>query len=63
MPLVDPQSGRHPVRRPRDLLVREPLAGVELTPPELYLDRYPHELSGRQRQRYAPGVIRPLSYA
>ncbi len=24
---------------------------AELTPPELYLDRYPHELSGGQRQR------------
>ncbi len=26
---------------------------AELTPPELYLDRYPHELSGGQRQRVA----------
>jgi len=26
---------------------------VELSPPELYLDRYPHELSGGQRQRVA----------
>jgi len=24
---------------------------VELTPPEMYIDRYPHELSGGQRQR------------
>jgi peptide/nickel transport system ATP-binding protein len=31
--------------------VREALSRVELSPPELYLDRYPHELSGGQRQR------------
>ncbi len=35
-------------KRVRDALVR-----VELSPPELYLDRYPHELSGGQRQRVA----------
>jgi oligopeptide/dipeptide ABC transporter ATP-binding protein len=29
------------------------LARAELTPPELFLDRYPHELSGGQRQRVA----------
>jgi peptide/nickel transport system ATP-binding protein len=34
-------------------LVREALARVELSPPELFLDRYPHELSGGQRQRVA----------
>jgi oligopeptide/dipeptide ABC transporter ATP-binding protein len=33
--------------------VREALRRVELTPPELYLDRFPHELSGGQRQRVA----------
>jgi peptide/nickel transport system ATP-binding protein len=33
--------------------VREALARVELSPPELFLDRYPHELSGGQRQRVA----------
>jgi peptide/nickel transport system ATP-binding protein len=33
--------------------VREALQRVELTPPELFLDRYPHELSGGQRQRVA----------
>ena len=33
--------------------VHEALRRVELTPPELYLDRYPHELSGGQRQRVA----------
>ncbi len=37
----------------REARVREALARVELTPPELYLDRYPHELSGGQRQRVA----------
>jgi peptide/nickel transport system ATP-binding protein len=34
-------------------LVRDALARVELSPPELFLDRYPHELSGGQRQRVA----------
>jgi peptide/nickel transport system ATP-binding protein len=34
-------------------LVAEALARAELTPPELYLERYPHELSGGQRQRVA----------
>ncbi|HLK44359.1 MAG TPA: ATP-binding cassette domain-containing protein, partial [Acidimicrobiales bacterium] len=38
-------------RKERDDLVRQALSRVELTPPELYLDRYPHELSGGQRQR------------
>jgi peptide/nickel transport system ATP-binding protein len=33
--------------------VRDALARVELTPPDLFLDRYPHELSGGQRQRVA----------
>ena len=33
--------------------VRDALQRVELTPPELFLDRYPHELSGGQRQRVA----------
>ena len=33
--------------------VQEALRRVELSPPELYLDRYPHELSGGQRQRVA----------
>jgi peptide/nickel transport system ATP-binding protein len=33
--------------------VREALARVELSPPELYLERFPHELSGGQRQRVA----------
>jgi len=33
--------------------VREALERVELSPPELYLERFPHELSGGQRQRVA----------
>jgi peptide/nickel transport system ATP-binding protein len=37
----------------REARVREALVRVELTPPELFLDRYPHELSGGQRQRVA----------
>jgi len=32
---------------------QEALEKVGLTPPDLYLDRYPHELSGGQRQRVA----------
>jgi oligopeptide/dipeptide ABC transporter ATP-binding protein len=40
-------------RAEREARVRDALARVELTPPELYLDRYPHELSGGQRQRVA----------
>jgi oligopeptide/dipeptide ABC transporter ATP-binding protein len=37
----------------REQHVRDALARVELSPPELFLDRYPHELSGGQRQRVA----------
>jgi oligopeptide/dipeptide ABC transporter ATP-binding protein len=33
--------------------VRRALELAGLTPPELYIDRYPHELSGGQRQRVA----------
>jgi oligopeptide/dipeptide ABC transporter ATP-binding protein len=33
--------------------VRDALQRVELSPPELYLERFPHELSGGQRQRVA----------
>jgi peptide/nickel transport system ATP-binding protein len=33
--------------------VREALAKAELSPPELFVERYPHELSGGQRQRVA----------
>ena len=37
----------------RDRVVREAMERAGLTPPELFLDRYPHELSGGQRQRTA----------
>jgi oligopeptide/dipeptide ABC transporter ATP-binding protein len=37
----------------REQRVREALERVELSPPDLFLDRYPHELSGGQRQRVA----------
>jgi peptide/nickel transport system ATP-binding protein len=40
-------------REERRRRVAEALIRVELTPPELFLDRYPHELSGGQRQRVA----------
>jgi peptide/nickel transport system ATP-binding protein len=40
-------------KRDRAARVRDALGRVELSPPELYLDRYPHELSGGQRQRVA----------
>ncbi|HEX9122147.1 MAG TPA: ABC transporter ATP-binding protein [Actinomycetota bacterium] len=33
--------------------IAEALARVELTPPEMYVERFPHELSGGQRQRVA----------
>jgi oligopeptide/dipeptide ABC transporter ATP-binding protein len=36
----------------RDLIL-EALERAGLTPPEVYIDRYPHELSGGQRQRIA----------
>ena len=37
----------------RDAKVREGLERAGLTPPDLFIDRYPHELSGGQRQRVA----------
>jgi oligopeptide/dipeptide ABC transporter ATP-binding protein len=40
-------------RGERKRRVLDALGRVELTPPEMYLDRYPHELSGGQRQRVA----------
>jgi oligopeptide/dipeptide ABC transporter ATP-binding protein len=39
--------------RQREQLVREALERAGLTPPDLFIDRYPHELSGGQRQRVA----------
>jgi oligopeptide/dipeptide ABC transporter ATP-binding protein len=40
-------------RSERQAEVRQALEVAGLTPPELYIDRYPHELSGGQRQRVA----------
>jgi peptide/nickel transport system ATP-binding protein len=37
----------------RHRLMLQALVRAGLTPPELYVDRYPHELSGGQRQRVA----------
>jgi peptide/nickel transport system ATP-binding protein len=37
----------------REERVVDALRRAELTPPELYIDRFPHELSGGQRQRTA----------
>jgi oligopeptide/dipeptide ABC transporter ATP-binding protein len=48
--LIHDLGGSKNERRER---VRDALARAELTPPELFLDRYPHELSGGQRQRVA----------
>jgi oligopeptide/dipeptide ABC transporter ATP-binding protein len=41
----------HGITDDREGRVRRALERAGLTPPELYLDRYPHELSGGQRQR------------
>jgi peptide/nickel transport system ATP-binding protein len=48
--LVHGEGGRSSERESR---VRDALTRAGLTPPELFLDRYPHELSGGQRQRVA----------
>jgi len=48
--LVHDLGGSSEARR---RLVEEALMQAGLTPPGLYLDRYPHELSGGQRQRVA----------
>jgi peptide/nickel transport system ATP-binding protein len=48
--LIHRVGGNRADRRRR---ITDALARVELTPPEMYLDRYPHELSGGQRQRVA----------
>jgi oligopeptide/dipeptide ABC transporter ATP-binding protein len=45
--------GMRGTRQARRKIVSEALAKVELTPPEIYMERYPHELSGGQRQRVA----------
>src|SRR5205814_3724410 len=48
--LVVHREGTREERRQR---VTEALELAGLSPPELYVDRYPHELSGGQRQRVA----------
>jgi len=40
-------------RKERSERVLQALERAELSPPDLYVDRYPHELSGGQRQRVA----------
>src|SRR4249919_2646174 len=50
-PLVIHRAGGSKEQRAE--LIRDALERVELTPPELFLERYPHELSGGQRQRVA----------
>ncbi len=40
-------------RDERRAIVKSALERVGLTPPDLFMDRYPHELSGGQRQRVA----------
>jgi peptide/nickel transport system ATP-binding protein len=40
-------------RTERRRLIEEALARVELTPPSMFVERFPHELSGGQRQRVA----------
>lgn len=50
-PMLIHGVGANRVERERRVI--EGLTRAELTPPELYMDRYPHELSGGQRQRVA----------
>ena len=50
-PLVIHRAGGSKAERAE--LVQDALERVELSPPGLFLDRYPHELSGGQRQRVA----------
>ena len=51
-PLLDPRRGPSE-RRARGAGARGAGARAGLTPPELFLERFPHELSGGQRQRVA----------
>lgn len=46
-------------REERNSRIQELLETVELTPPSLFIDRYPHELSGGQRQRI--GIARAIA--
>ncbi len=48
--LVHKMAGTKPEREEK---LRQALERAGLTPPDLFIDRYPHELSGGQRQRVA----------
>jgi peptide/nickel transport system ATP-binding protein len=48
-------------RAERRAMVAESLERVGLTPPELYAERYPHQMSGGQRQRLAIAASLVLS--
>jgi peptide/nickel transport system ATP-binding protein len=48
----DPYESLDPRLRVRQA-IEEALARVELTPPSMFVERFPHELSGGQRQRVA----------
>jgi oligopeptide/dipeptide ABC transporter ATP-binding protein len=43
----------HGLSGDRETRIRDALVRAGLTPPDLYIDRFPHELSGGQRQRVA----------
>ncbi len=53
--------GIAPTKEDRDTRVREAMERAGLTPPGLFVDRYPHELSGGQRQRVAIAAALVLS--
>lgn len=60
--VAEPLQIHHAPRAERDGRVADALAAAGLTPPSLYLDRFPHELSGGQRQRVAIAaalILRP----
>lgn len=60
--VAEPLQIHHAPRAERDRRVADALAAAGLTPPSLYLDRFPHELSGGQRQRVAIAaalILRP----
>ena len=50
---ADPRARARGPKAAREAKVREAMERAGLTPPELFIDRYPHELSGGQRQRVA----------
>ncbi len=59
-PIIAYRSTKSPVKMME--MVKEALRIVRLSPPEIFLDRYPHELSGGERQRVAAAralVLKP----